>query len=99
MEVMHRRCAGLDVHQKTVVACIREQRDRKAEHEVRSFGTTTKELEELAAWLAARQCTHVAMEATGVFWKPVWYVLEEHFELVLANASHISATSPAARPM
>src|SRR5574341_108523 len=88
MDVMHRRCAGLDVHQKTVVACVREQRGGKAEHEVRSFGTTTKELEELSAWLAERGCTHVAMEATGVYWKPVWYVLEEQFELVLANASH-----------
>jgi len=89
MEVMHQRCAGLDVHKKTVVACVREQRGGKAEHEVRTFGTTTKELEVLSAWLAERQCTHVAMEATSVYWKPVWYVLEEHFDLVLANASHI----------
>jgi transposase len=89
MEVLHRCCAGLDVHQKSVVACVRIQRDGRAEHEVRTFGTLTRELEELSAWLTARGCTHVAMEATGVFWKPVWYVLEPAFELVLANAGHI----------
>lgn len=89
MEVMYPRCAGLDVHQKTVVACVRRQRKAKAEHEVRTFGTTTKELEDLSAWLSKNRCTHVAMEATGVYWKPVWYVLEEQFKLVLANASHI----------
>ena len=89
MEVLHRCCAGLDVHQKSVVACVRVQQGGKAEHEVRTFGTLTSELEELSAWLAARGCTHGAMEATGVFWKPVWYVLEPRFELVLANAGHI----------
>jgi len=89
MEVMYPRCAGLDVHQKTVVACVRRQRKTKAEHEVRTFGTTTKALEDLSTWLHENGCTHVAMEATGVFWKPVWYVLEDGFELLLANASHI----------
>lgn len=90
MEVLYPRCAGLDVHKSTVVACIRlAQDDGKALQEVRSFATTTSELCELADWLIEHQCTHVVMEASGVFWKPVWHVLEESFELVLANAQHV----------
>ena len=89
MEVMHRRCAGLDVHKETVVACARIQESRKAETQTRTFATTVKGLLELAHWLEQKSCTHVAMEATGSFWKPVWHVLEGAFELVLANASHI----------
>lgn len=90
MEVLYPRCAGLDVHKSTVVACIRlAQDDGKALQEVRSFATTTSELCELADWLTEHQCTHVVMEASGVFWKPVWHVLEESFELVLANAQHV----------
>lgn len=90
MEVLYPRCAGLDVHKSTVVACIRlAQEDGKALQEVRSFATTTSELCELADWLSEHQCTHVVMEASGVFWKPVWHVLEESFELVLANAQHV----------
>ncbi len=88
MEVVHLRCAGLDVHSKTVVACVRlcEGSVRRA---LRSFGTSTRELGELADWLAEHKCTHVAMESTGVYWKPVWHVLEGRFELLLANAQHI----------
>lgn len=90
MEVLYPRCAGLDVHKATVVACARVAQDSgQAQQEVRSFGTTTSELCKLADWLTERQCTHVAMEASGVFWKPVWHVLEESFELVLANAQHV----------
>jgi transposase len=89
VELMHERCAGLDVHQKTVVACVRVVEQGKPREEVRTFETTTKGLLELAEWLEAEQCTHVAMEATGVYWKPVWHVLESKFELVLANAHHI----------
>lgn len=89
MDLLHRRCAGLDVHQQTVVACARIQDGAPASYETRTFETTTKALMELSAWLSAHQCTHVAMEATGVYWKPVWHVLEEGFELVLANAQHI----------
>jgi transposase len=89
MEVLHPRCAGLDVHKDTVVACVRIQEAASARHLVESFGTTTKELLRLADWLAEHEVTHVAMEATGVYWKPVWHVLEESFELVLANAMHI----------
>jgi transposase len=89
MEVLHARCAGLDVHKDTVVGCARVAVGGKATQEVRSFATTTSGLTELAEWLTSHGCTHVAMEATGVYWKPVWHVLEGRFELVLANAMHI----------
>jgi len=89
MEVLYRRCAGLDVHRDTVVACRRVVEDGKVTREVRTFGTTTTELLAMSDWLAEAAVTHVAMEATGVYWKPVWHVLEDSFELVLANAMHI----------
>lgn len=88
MEVLHERCAGLDVHKDEVVACVRCV-SAPVHREVRSFSTTTSGLLGLVDWLAACGCTHVAMEATGVYWKPVWHVLEGQFELVLANAQHI----------
>ena len=91
MEVLYPRCAGLDVHKDTVVACARIAHEQDAQHEVRTFGTTTKGLLELADWLTAHGCTHVAMESTGVYWKPIWHVLESagSFELVLANAMQL----------
>jgi transposase len=89
MEVLYRICAGLDVHKDLVVACVRISQGNRVEHLVQSFATTTTGLLALADWLAAHGCTHVAMEATGVYWKPVWHVLEGRFELVLANARHI----------
>ena len=88
MEVLYPRCAGLDVHKDTVVACVRCVTAPKVQ-EVRTFGTTTSDLLALSDWLDSWGCTHVAMEATGVYWKPVWYLLEDHFELVLANAQHV----------
>ena len=88
MQVLYTRCAGLDVHKDTVVACVRCV-SPPMHQEVRSFGATTTQLLALADWLAEHECTHVAMEATGVYWKPVWHVLEAQFELVLANAAHI----------
>ena len=88
MEVLHPRCAGLDVHKDTVVAGVRCISPPEA-HEVRTFATTTTGLLALADWLEAHGCTQVAMEATGVYWKPVWHLLEGHFALVLANAQHI----------
>lgn len=88
MQVLYPRCAGLDVHKDTIVACVRCV-SLPEHHEVRSFDSTTRGLLELADWLAAHGCTHVAMEATGVYWKPVWHMLEDGFELVLANAAHI----------
>jgi len=89
MEVLHPRCAGLDVHKDSVVACVRIACEGDVKYEVRTFGTTTTTLEELAAWLRAEGCTHAAMEATGIYWKPVWHALEDVLELVLANAAHI----------
>src|SRR6266567_8261521 len=89
MEVVHERCAGLDVHQHNVVACARTVASGRIEQEVRTFGTTTQELWALSDWLTAHGCTHAAMESTGVYWKPVWHVLEGSLELVLANAMHI----------
>ena len=88
MEVLYPRCAGLDVHKDTVVACVRCVTDPQ-HREVRTFGTTTSELFALGDWLESHGCTHVAMEATGVYWKPIWHMLEGRFELVLANAQHI----------
>ena len=89
MQVIHRRCAGLDVHKQTVVACVRIARDREAAQHVQTFATTTTGLLALADWLASHDVAVVGMEATGVYWKPVWHVLEGHFELVLANAAHV----------
>ena len=88
MQVLYPRCAGLDVHKDVVVACVRGV-STPVHQEVRSFHTTTSGLLNLADWLNSHGCTHVAMEATGVYWKPVWHILEEDFELVLANAAHI----------
>src|SRR5713101_2839250 len=89
MEVLHQRCAGLDVHKATVVGCLRVQEHGRLRHEVRRWGTTTAELLALGDWLRQAGCTHVAMEATGVYWKPVWHILEGELDLLLANPAHI----------
>ncbi len=91
MEVLHPRCAGLDVHSRRVTACVRVAAGRAVTTEHREFATTTAGLLALSAWLTEAGCTHVAMEATGVYWKPVWHILgdEESLTLVLANARHI----------
>ena len=89
MEVIYSRCAGLDVHKQTVVACVRIAGSGAPLQEVRTFATTTSGLLALADWLDGHGVQHVAMEATGVYWKPVWHVLEGRFELVLANAAHV----------
>jgi len=90
MDVMHERVGSLDVHQAMVVACVRVQQGGVASRECQTFGTTTAGLLALLAWLQAAGCTHVAMEATGVYWKPVWAILSDgNFELILANAAHI----------
>jgi len=89
METLYAKCAGLDVHKDSVVACVRIAEGGKSSREVRSFETTTSGLLALCDWLTAFGCTHVAMEATGVYWKPVWHILEGSFELLLANAAHI----------
>jgi transposase len=89
MEVLYPRCAGLDVHAKTVVACVRLASGATVTYAHRTVSTHTRGLLELTDWLTAQGVTHVAMEATGVYWKPVWHVLEGHATLVLANAMHI----------
>ena len=90
MEVLYPHCTGLDVHKDTVVACVRHMVNGTVKREVRTFKTTTKELLALSEWLAAEKCTHIAMEATGVYWKPVWHILSDgDFALVLANAAHV----------
>ena len=84
------RCCGLDVHKQTVAACVRVPGAQgRRTQEVRTFGTTTPDLLALQDWLAAHQVTHVAMESTGVFWKPVYYVLEARFTVLLLNAAHV----------
>jgi transposase len=90
MEVLHSHCAGLDVHKKTVVACVRHVVNGRPEREVRTFQTTTGELVALSEWLSGEGCSVVAMEATGIYWRPVWHILADGgFELVLANAAHV----------
>lgn len=90
MEVLYSHCAGLDVHKKTVVACRLsvDERGHKVK-EIETFGTTTVEILRLSDWLLAGACTHVTMESTGEFWKPIWNLLEGNFELLLVNAQHI----------
>jgi transposase len=90
MEVLLERCAGLDVHQASIVCCVLiGLPGRKPQKLLRRFGTTTRELEALRAWLAEHGVTHVGMESTGVYWKPVYAVLEGHFDLIVGNAHHI----------
>ncbi|QJD86654.1 IS110 family transposase [Cohnella herbarum] len=90
MDALRITCAGLDVHQKTVVACILTGPiEGKPKTLIQTFGTTTKELLQLQDWLAENNCTEAAMESTGVLWKPVWNVLESTCKLVLANPQHI----------
>jgi transposase len=90
MEVVYEYCCGLDIHKKTVVACVVAPGPGKQPHkEIRTFNTMTADLLELADWLTARGVTHVALESTGVYWKPAWNVLEGSFTLLLVNARHI----------
>ena len=90
MDVLYPRCAGLDVHKDTVVAAVRIAANGAATIEVRTFDTTTPGLLALSGWLAECGCTHVAMEATGVYWKPVWHILSDgDVTLILANAAHV----------
>jgi transposase len=90
--VVYDRCCGLDVHQQTVVAClITPGPNGQPAKEVRTFGTMTADLLELADWLRAAACSQVAMESTGVYWKPIWNLLEDEFSLLLVNARHIKA--------
>jgi len=90
MEVILGCCAGLDVHKDSVEACVRRMSaGGKVEHEVRHWGTTTRELMAMAEWLGSMGVTQVAMESTGVYWKPIFNILEARFEILLANAHHL----------
>jgi transposase len=90
MDTIHSCCAGLDVHKKTVVACVRRRAPEGQLHtQTRTFSTMTADLLALADWLDAAGVTHVAMESTGVYWKPVFHILEERFAVMLVNAQHI----------
>lgn len=91
MDAVLERCAGLDVHQETVVACVLSgSLDQKPKKEIRTFETNTSELLALADWLEECKCSHVTMESTGVYWKPIWNILESYsFQLILANAQRI----------
>jgi|SRR5215831_1379566 len=91
MEIVYSRCCGLDVHKKSISACIIIREAGKSEKLERRFGTFTSDLEEMAEWLEEQRVTNVAMEATGVYWKPVWNVLEGRFELLLVNPQHVKA--------
>jgi transposase len=90
MQTLVERGCGLDVHQATVVACVLiVRKDRKVQKQLRTFGTTTRELLSLREWLLSEGCTHVALESTGVYWKPVYAILEGAFQIVVANAQHV----------
>ena len=90
MDILYPRCAGLDVHKDSVVAAVRLATAGAVKTEVRTFDTTTPGLLALSGWLAEHGCTHVAMEATGVYWKPVWHILSDgDLTLILANAAHV----------
>jgi transposase len=89
MQLLYARCAGLDVHARQVVACVRLVADGTVTYHRLTVVTTTRGLLELADWLTGHAVTHVALEATGVYWKPVWHLLEGEFELLLANAQHV----------
>ena len=92
MQVVHSRCCGLDVHKKIIVACLMILgAGGRLTKEIRSFGTMTEDLLALSDWLLGAGCTHVAMESTGFYWKPVWNILEGQFELLLVNAQHMKA--------
>jgi transposase len=90
MDVVHKKCSGLDVHRDSVAACVALSGEgRGGRKEIRIFGTTTRDLLAMSDWLAGHGVTHVAMESTGVFWKPVFNILESRFEVILVNARHI----------
>jgi transposase len=91
MQVVYHRCCGLDIHKKLIVACLLSRSAQGVHKEMRTFGTTLADLYHLRDWLVANACQIVAMESTGVYWKPIWNVLEEELKLLLVNAQHIKA--------
>jgi transposase len=92
MQILYERCCGLDVHKRLVVACVLSgPPGRPVEKEIRTFETMTGDLLELSDWLLSRGVTHIALESTGVYWKPIWNLLEDTFTLLLVNAQHVKA--------
>jgi transposase len=92
MEVLYARCAGLDIHKKTVRVCLlMRQEHGKTHKEFRTYSTTTQDLLNLLDWLLAQGCSQVALEGTGVYWKPVYNLFEGHLEVLVVNAQHIKA--------
>ncbi len=91
MEVIYKRCCGLDVHKKVIVACLLIRDGEEVKKKIRSFGTMTSDLMVLHDWLWANGVTHVAMESTGVYWRPAFNLLEGSFEVLLINAAHLKA--------
>lgn len=89
MEVVYPRCSGFDVHKRFVVVCLSVIEQGQRHKELRQFSTMTNEILELKEWLKASRCTHLAMESTGVYWKPLYHLLEDSFEIVLVNAQHM----------
>jgi len=89
MEVMYKRCSGLDVHKKSIYACVVIKEEQKREKHLARFGTMTADILQLGDWLRSWKVERVGMESTGVYWKPIWNLLEEQFSLELINAEHI----------
>src|ERR1700736_298710 len=98
MEVLYERCAGLDIHKRSIVACvIVPGAGKQPVKQIRSFGTMSRDLLALGDWLTEQEVSHVGMEATGSFWQPIYNLLEDRFELLLANARPIQAV-PGRKP-
>lgn len=92
MQVLYRSCCGMDVHKRFVVACLLWQGEDGQQHkEIRRYNTMTGDLLQCNDWLQAKGCTHVAMESTGVYWKPVFTLMEGLFDVVVVNAQHMKA--------
>lgn len=89
MQILYERCAGLDVHKRSVVACLLFPENGQPRKERQTFSTMTPDLVRLRDWLKDHDCSCVAMESTGVFWKPIYNLLEEHFQVLVVNAQHI----------
>jgi transposase len=91
MQVIYHRCCGIDVHKKMIVACLLICTAQGVRKEIQTFSTMLSDLFRLRDWLKAQGCQAVAMESTGVYWKPIWNVLEGEMELLLCNAQHLKA--------
>ena len=92
MEILYERCAGLDVHKKNVKVCLKtKDADGRPSKEVRTYATKTQNILQMRDWLKEQGCTHIALESTGVYWKPIYNLLEDDFEILVVNAHHLKA--------